>query len=237
MRIDSACFSKPGPRGRNEDAVLEPVVSGAFLVAAVADGMGGHVGGAVASRTVIDALGAMAGANDGFDMAAAFAYARRRLEDVADEQPRLLDMGTTLSVARIGGGAVEIGHVGDTRIDLVRDGAVIAGTRDQTEVQRLVDQGVLSESQALTYPRRSVLLSALLPGRSYDLHCARFEIAAGDRLLFMSDGLYECIGREELAKHARAAATAHDLCATVERIVAARTPRDDHSLLCVGIGS
>ncbi len=177
-------------RDGNEDVVApeaDGFGSGPLLVA-IADGMGGHVGGEVASRLAIDAAAG--------PPADAPMVPRSRVEAgndavirASEENPDLAGMGTTLTLALFGtDGSVHIGHVGDSRMYLLRDESLRQLTTDHTWVTDMLRRGQLSEEQAATHPRRH-LLTRVLGMTNVDVDADELELHAGDRVLLCSDGL------------------------------------------------
>jgi protein phosphatase len=182
----------------------------------VADGVGGSVGGAVASRLVVEALSAA----DPDDLAAGVARANTRLGDAVAADPGLAGMATTLTVVALAGPDLVVAHVGDSRAYLWRDGHLAQLTRDQTLVQSLLDAGVITAEQARAHPYRSVVLGAL-HGADDDLaHLVIATVPArpGDRVLICSDGLS---GVVEAGMLARVLAEERRPCAAVTRLVRA----------------
>ena len=206
----SAAASICGPRADNQDAGY----AGPHLLA-IADGVGGKVGGAVASATAIDALSGLVGDSadlpDG-DLQGAVVGVNERLRMVTRRRPELTGMATTLTaVALTPGGRLAVAHIGDARAYLLRDGQLVQLTEDQTLVQGLVTAGVISYEQARTHPLRSVVLGAL-HGDDDDLAhlvVVNHEVRQGDRLLVCSDGLYGVVSpdtiRRVLAEESRPA--------------------------------
>ena len=177
-------------RDGNEDAIApdsDGIGSGPLLIA-IADGMGGHVGGEVASRLAIDAA---AGARADVPIAP-----RSRVEagneaviQASEENPDLAGMGTTLTLALFGAdGNVRIGHVGDSRMYLLRGGSLRQLTTDHTWVMDMLRRGQLSEEQAAKHPRRH-LLTRVLGMTDVDVDEDELELHGGDRALLCSDGL------------------------------------------------
>ncbi len=191
MRYNWAIESHVGlVRNANEDA-FAPDNDGAAqgpIVIAVADGMGGHVAGEVASRVAINA--AMAEGDDA-DISAA-ARVRDANEAVAAamvEDPRLAGMGTTLTLGVFGDdGALAMAHVGDSRAYLLRNGELRQLTSDHTVVAELVSGGYITHAEARTHPRRNLVTQSIgMPNVRIDEITERLE--DGDRVLLCSDGL------------------------------------------------
>ena len=150
-------------REGNEDSAY----AGPHLLA-IADGMGGHVAGEVASSVTISALTGLddeVPADHLLDaLAAAVARASGTLHEMSVEDPSLEGMGTTLTALLWSGTTIAICHIGDSRAYLLRDGEFRQITRDHTLVQSLVDDGRLSPAQAATHPQRSLVMRALQSG-------------------------------------------------------------------------
>lgn len=235
MKITSAFFTHTGIKGDNEDCLLPPLLLESTWWAAVADGVGGHAGGKVASNTAIESVRATIARDPQTGMRNLFSTVHERLKEIAGDDDVLEKMGTTLSVVRFDRKQAHVGHVGDTRIYHLRGKGIVDRTRDQTEVQRLILDRILSKAQARRYPRRSVLLSVLSPSRSYDLYEESFEIEPGDRIILLTDGVYEKVRRGEIRDVSVASPAAKDLSENLERVVSARDPVDDYSALVIDI--
>ena len=165
---------------------------------ALADGMGGHVHGEIASAVAIAALASLdaglpAADLSGVDVSAALASgvadAARRLVELAQRDPALEGMGTTLTAMLWDGARFAVAHVGDSRGYLMRDGELAPLTTDHTFVQALVDDGVMAPEEAVVHPRRSLLLRALLSTGVAEPDLSIHDGQPGDRYLLCSDGL------------------------------------------------
>jgi PPM family protein phosphatase len=161
----------------------------------VADGMGGHAGGDIASAITAQhvALADEPVENSQQAEQKLIDYiwqANEKLGASVDQHSELAGMGTTFSGMLVHGTSVSIGHIGDSRIYLARDGVVKQITSDHTFVQRLVDTGRISEEEALVHPRRSVLMRVLGDVEQFpEVDLETFETKPGDRWLVCSDGL------------------------------------------------
>jgi protein phosphatase len=182
-------------RDHNEDGYL---VDDDLGLVAVADGMGGHRGGEVASATALDALYTALSGSDEIGEAIGVAndtvYERSTIDD------GLRGMGTTLTAGIFDPrGTFTVGHVGDSRAYLLRDGELTRITTDHSLVEELVAAGELTEEEAELDPRRSQITRALglEPGVEVDLYPV--ELEAGDRLLLCSDGLTTMLHEAEIA--------------------------------------
>jgi PPM family protein phosphatase len=181
----STGLSHPGRKRRhNEDAwVCEPPLF------AVADGMGGARGGEIASRVAATALGETVDGSGGDRVVALVQEANRRVYERASEDSDASGMGTTITVAVVEDGVVNIGHVGDSRAYLIRDGKLEQLTEDHSLVAELVRSGRLSPEEADSHPQRSVITRALGTDPDVDVDSFAVEAKPGDLFLICSDGL------------------------------------------------
>jgi protein phosphatase len=185
-------------RGNNQDSVY----AGPRLLA-VADGMGGHAAGDVASKVVIAALEHLDDDAPSGDLLQSLREAvfegSEHLREVIRESPQLEGMGTTLTAILFAGGRLALCHVGDSRAYLVRDGQMSQITHDDTFVQTLIDDGRITAEEANSHPQRSLLLRAL-NGQEVEPDLSMREARAGDRYLLCSDGLSGVVSEETLAE-------------------------------------
>jgi PPM family protein phosphatase len=161
----------------------------------VADGMGGHAGGdiasAIASQHIASADEPVESSEQAEQKLIDYIYqANQKLSESVAEHPEIAGMGTTFSAMMLTGSKVTIAHIGDSRIYLARDGVVKQISSDHTFVQRLVDTGRITEEEALVHPRRSVLMRVLGDVEQFpEIDIETFETKPGDRWLVCSDGL------------------------------------------------
>jgi serine/threonine protein phosphatase PrpC len=188
----------------------------------VADGMGGHAGGDVASSLAIGELAPLDDESHGADalerLRAGMMAAHRELLDRVHEEPQLTGMGTTVTALLRTGGRLALAHIGDSRAYLLRDSELIQITRDHTFVQTLVDEGRLTQEEAEQHPQRSVLmrvLSDVVDDVEPDLSMREARI--GDRYLLCSDGLSGVVSHDTLRE---TLATGGDPASTCEALVA-----------------
>lgn len=211
MTLQAAARTDVGrARERNEDAFF---ARGA--VYAVADGLGGHKAGEIASRVALEPLAGLADrspADAARGIAGAVRAGNRLVFERAAGDPSLRGMGTTLTAVAISNGTAHVAHVGDSRCYLVRGRSIVQVTDDHTVVARMVKEGKLTPEQADHHPQRSLLLRAL--GADHDVEVDQTEVAlqAGDRLLLCSDGLTAVLSDEEIADFAAAADDLETIC-------------------------
>jgi protein phosphatase len=208
LRILSAVASHPGlRREENEDSYGTRDDLALYMVA---DGMGGHAAGEIASRIAVETIVSFvndtrdADVNrtwpfpydhslnlDGNRLKAAFRLANRRLGGAVEANESLRGMATTAAALLVGreGGAM-VAHVGDSRVYLWRDGQIRQVTEDHSWVSEQVRAGVMTEKDARRHPWRNVVTRALAGGDDPDVDVSPLDLQAGDRLLLCSDGLH-----------------------------------------------
>jgi protein phosphatase len=212
----------------------------------VADGMGGHAAGEVASRLAIREIIRLAldlpdwivRLDDRTNEAAA-ARSQQRIEKLNSivfaggrDDPQLRGMGTTLTVARNLGRILQVAHVGDSRAYLLRNGQLHRLTRDHTYVQMLVDSGLMSPEEAATSTSRHVLVNAL--GGSSDsvyVDVERVPLKSGDRVLLCSDGLTDGVDDDAIRTALAGATTAADACQALLARALAGAARDNITVI------
>jgi serine/threonine protein phosphatase PrpC len=216
MRVQWAAKSDPGVRRpTNEDSFITRPDLGLFMVA---DGMGGHVAGEVASRIVVQAIEAYiadtvhADAHstwplpfdptlgvDGNRLKGAFHLANERLaQEVAGSQD-LRGMATTASAVLMNAEHVVLAHVGDSRIYLWRAGGMERQTTDHSWVEEQVRAGLLSANEARQHPWRNVVTRALSGGDEPQVDVQPLEVRSRDRVLLCSDGLSSVVTDQRIA--------------------------------------
>jgi PPM family protein phosphatase len=180
----------------NEDGYLDHIDR--LGLVAVADGMGGHQAGEVASATALEAL--RAAVASGEPLREAIAGANEAVLEKSESDHELHGMGTTLTAGMLGtDGSLTIGHVGDSRAYLMREGELRQITNDHSLVEELVRGGELTPEQAEVHPQRSIITRALGIDPRIDVDVYPIELQAGDRILFCSDGLTTMVRQDEMA--------------------------------------
>ncbi len=198
-------------REGNEDSVYAGP-----RVLAVADGMGGHAAGEVASAVAIAALAPLDEDAPGGDLLGVLRdradAANQHLRDMVAGDPTLEGMGTTLTAFLFAGSRLGMLHIGDSRAYLLREGTLSQITHDHTLVQTLVDEGRISEEDATTHPQRSLITRALDGRDGIEPDLSMREVRAGDRYLLCTDGLTGPVGRTETLHEALQLADPQESC-------------------------
>jgi serine/threonine protein phosphatase PrpC len=201
MRVECASRTHVGLKRKiNEDSILVDSARGLW---AVADGMGGHEAGEVASAMVVDALSALPPADDIDDLADAAAEAlrgvNRRLIELASRDGGGRTIGTTVVALILAGGYFRCFWAGDSRAYRLRDGLLSRISRDHSLVQQLVDSGMLRAEEAERHENSNVVTRAVGVATDMELDTVEGDAIAGDIFLLASDGLTRVVDDGEIA--------------------------------------
>lgn len=200
-------------RANNEDSVY----AGARLLA-LADGMGGHAAGEVASQLMVAALAHLDDDEPGGDLLGKLEHAvhegNSAIADQVELNPDLDGMGTTLTAILFAGDRLGMVHIGDSRGYLLRDGELAQITKDDTFVQTLVDEGRITAEEAHSHPQRSLIMRALT-GHEVEPTLIMREAREGDRYLLCSDGLSDPVSHETILEALRIP----DVAASADRLI------------------
>lgn len=229
MKVSWAAVSHPGLRRvANEDSYCAQADLGLF---AVADGMGGHVAGEVASRAAVETIelfikGTRNAEQDstwpfpfepGLSLEAnrlkgAIRSANRRIAEMMAATDGLRGMATTVSAVLIAHSTAVIAHVGDSRVYLLREGQLERLTADHSWVEEQVRSGALDENAARAHPWRNIVTRALAGGEDPQVDVLEHPLHAADRLLLCSDGLYAVLTDDRIRELLAANRTLSDAC-------------------------
>lgn len=232
MTVFWAARSDPGLRRHtNEDTWCARPDLGLF---AVADGMGGHAAGEVASRVAMDAIEAFAGETASPDthrtwpvpydptvslnanrLKAAVRIANRKIAEASADASDLRGMATTACAVIVQNSTASVAHVGDSRVYLLRQGELQQLTLDHSWVEEQVRAGVMDAHAARQHPWRNVVTRALSGGEDPEADVVDMELAPGDRLLLCSDGLTSVVPHDEIRTCLRAKADLDTICGSL----------------------
>ena len=229
MRLTAVTRTETGRvRENNEDAVMS-----SDRLAVVADGMGGHPGGEIASAVAVSLLEAAYTGRSLDELHAAVRAANRAIWDRAGATDELEGMGTTVCAAGLtDDGCLAIVNVGDSRAYVVHDGALRRLTRDHSVTAELVARGELSEGEVRSHPLHGYLTRALGAGPNVEPDASTHLAVAGDRLIMCSDGLSNEVPDGEIAA---LVAGADDIGAAADRLVQLAQDRGGHDNISVVI--
>jgi serine/threonine protein phosphatase PrpC len=202
-------------RKGNEDSLFVNAEQSLFVVA---DGMGGHAAGEVASRLAVDAINefvCLTGDDeeitwpygldetisyDGNRLKTAIRFANRKVLEATKEKSEYEGMATTVAAVLVDGDVANLGHVGDSRIYLLRDAKITQLTTDHSWVNEQIVGGMISPDQARSHPLRNVVTRALGGKNDLQVDMKVHKIEPGDMLLLCSDGLTTMMADDEIAR-------------------------------------
>ncbi len=198
-------------RSTNQDSFLVNSEENLFIVA---DGMGGHAGGEIASKLCIEHVNSFLKNASLFDpvtkshpdttllsaLANSINFASSKIYEKALEEPSLKGMGTTATVLKIIGDHAYFAHVGDSRLYLVRKGFIYQITHDHSLVNEQVRAGILSPEEAELHHLRNVITRSVGYQEEEDVDASCFQLESGDFLLISSDGLHGKVTNKEITK-------------------------------------
>ncbi len=220
-------------RSANEDSFVE-----APPFFAVADGMGGAKAGEVASQIAVEAFDEVEGEPDEPEggLREIAQSANRRIYDLAQAEESRRGMGTTLTAALVGPDGVSLGHVGDSRCYLLRDGELEQLTRDHSLVAELERTGQIAPGEAENHPQRSIITRALGPERDVDVDTYTFTGRSGDVFLLCSDGLTSMISNDEIGSILRAGGSLEEVADSLVRAANQSGGKDNITVVLFRLG-
>jgi len=206
----------------------------------VADGMGGHSAGEVASRMAVDVISRVYYDSTGDPASAlktSFLEANREIHQSATRDQARKGMGTTCTALVLRNGTALTAHVGDSRMYLIRNGQIYLMTEDHSAVMELVRRGLLTLEEARHHPDKNVILRALGSHREVNVSIwdEPFPVKGGDRFLLCSDGLYDLVDDTEI-KEAVLAGDPHSACTRLITLAKDRGGYDNITVAVVGVG-
>src|SRR5688572_9807974 len=219
MKVSYQAISDVGRKRKgNEDSVFVNAEQNLYVVA---DGMGGHAAGEVASRVAVEAINEFVCLTSGdgditwpfgldenvsFDgnrLKSAIQYANRKVLETTREKKEYLGMATTVVAVLVDGASANLAHVGDSRVYLVRGPAITQLTSDHSWVNEQLESGILSADQARSHPLRNVVTRALGGKPELVVDIQEHQAQAGDVLLLCSDGLTSMVPDDEIIRLVR----------------------------------
>lgn len=232
-------------RSRNEDSFTSPED---LQFCAVADGMGGHNAGDIAAQITVDTLvefmRACQGAPDfwpfgvdpslseaGNRMRTAIQLANQRVLEVAAESREYMGMGTTVVAALLDGDHLTVGHVGDSRLYLLRDGRLRSMTRDDSWAAVLAQDPTIDPSVVRNHPLRNALTNVVGLRPKTEVHVAEEALADNDLLLLTTDGVHATLDDEQMERLLLQSCDVRELAGTLVAAALARGSRDNCTAL------
>lgn len=189
-------------RKTNEDSLF--VAQNIFLVA---DGMGGHAAGEIASSLLVDTVKDFLTKKvieknyiDEYVLKESIVLANKVILKKVRENPEYYGMGTTATMAYINNNALYYAHVGDSRLYLFRDNDLKQITEDHSYVASLVKKGIITEEEAINHPKKNYILRAVGIDEDVDVDTGKFTLLPNDKIFLTTDGLVNCISKEKFIK-------------------------------------
>ncbi len=223
----------------NEDSLL--IAGELFLVA---DGLGGELAGEVASKMTVEKFKELfddATRENGLSAESELKVIERtikrvnRIVHLEAQKPDYQNMGSTLSVLYLFKNQGLIGHVGDSKIYLIRNQMARQLTHDQSMVQQMIDKGVITPEQARRHPMRNVLLSCIAHKPDIDVHLERTDVAPGDYFFLCSDGVSEYVTPEQLAEIINDYREPAAICDAIRERVLEGGAMDNFTAICLAV--
>lgn len=232
MIYNTSAFSFSGPKKENQDSYISLALDGDHHVICIADGVGGRKGGAEASMAAITEVKHIFSERLFTTMADLFNRVHHTVLKHSKDI-KFPEMSTTLTVVYINKDDVTIGHVGDCRLYHLRGRGIVTKTYDQSEKQKLIDDGVLSRERAFYYHRKNILLSVISPDKKYELYESKFKVAIKDRLLLVSDGVYNICTKKELAMLSERALNVSQWMNDISSFIQTKEVKDDYTAIAL----
>lgn len=249
LRVEGACLSDRGKvRPLNEDSVSVVIPENPDLLrrmgvlGVVADGMGGHEGGELASRMTVDRVSQSyydAAAPPNESLTGALRAANFEVLAHAREHPQLTGMGTTCTAVAVVDGAACLAHVGDSRLYLARSGDIWRMTQDHSAAMQLVAQGLLTLAEADHHEQRNVIVRAIGTRERVEIDGWKqpFPLIANDVLVLCTDGMYETVGDAEIAAACASSPDPQAVCRMLLTLALDRDGRDNISVAVLRVVS
>ncbi|MEE9392064.1 MAG: Stp1/IreP family PP2C-type Ser/Thr phosphatase [Planctomycetota bacterium] len=215
---------------KSDEALRE---RGSLIV--VADGMGGHTGGTIASHTAVDSFLEAFGKSTERSLRAVLDESIRAsnaaVRDKADHDPKLKDMGTTCVAALVRGSSIMVGHLGDSRCYLIRGDQMEQVTRDHTYLNELIDMGLLTPEQAEGHPDKNIITRCVGMAQSLEIEFNQRKAEKNDRVVLCSDGLTNMVRDEEI----RTLASLADPSEACDKLIALANERGGDDNITIAI--
>lgn len=233
-------------RENNEDHIgvfvpLDNQRHDAAALLIVADGMGGHQGGEVASRLAVEVIRQICAESQGLSysdsLGQAFAAANSVILERAGENPALLGMGSTATALLLNGQDAWFAHIGDSRLYRQRGGALLQLSEDHSLVSEMVKAGLMTPDQAVRHPSRNIITRALGSDAEAmpQVTDQPFDVRAGDRFLLCSDGLHDLVSEAEMLE-AISGPSPEVACQALVELAKERGGKDNISLIVAEVG-
>lgn len=229
--LESACFSYPKSKAKeNQDSILAPVQVQHYLYMAIADGVGGEYGGAIASSLAINTIRREIYRNPESNIKELFSLVQMSISDEASNNEILRCMATTLVICKISPNCIEIGSTGDSRAYFFDFDEPKILSKDHTEKQMLIDRQIFTEEDFNSSDAGKNLTSAINAQPNFELSYEQLPVSSGNVIL-MTDGTYQLIDIRTIVNQEN-----HDLlkiCSSIKQEIEKLTAKDDFSMVAM----
>lgn len=232
--IEFSSYTSEGPRTKNQDALLITDVAGVGLLVCVADGVGGNQGGEVASQMAIDVFSNSLIKNR-LSLSDSLTKSHEALLSHASQNPELSGMATTLTAAIITQQGIVGVHCGDSRAYLIRGKGIKQLTTDHSEVAKLLSEGRITKEDALNYPRKNVITSALGTHKELLINEFQFDVINNDRLLILTDGYYGAVSKKEFRDISLQSPNISNLVENTNKQLEINTTNDNYTIAAIEV--
>lgn len=225
-------FTDKGNRQENQDDYAIAEIERGVL-AVVADGVGGNSGGKIAASIAIQEFQRIVTSDE--KLIVAVNSAHEKILEIGFSSPDLNGLATTVSAVVCEAGHLHGVSCGDSRVYLLRNNGLKQLSTDHSEYMRLLHDGKLTREDAVNYPRRNILYSAL--GINKPLVVDRFtsELMEGDRVVVLTDGIHSVLGKRQVRDISIRSHTLEEFCESLKREVISAGPRDNYTLVALQI--
>lgn len=237
MHFDIETYSHIGKRSENQDSLHNKILNNTVLVSCIADGVGGKLGGAIASKISVNQFVSYIehSTNNEYNFKEILLRIHNEIITTADTTNNH-GMASTFTGLVIDNSTVKGIHTGDTRICILRGNGIKQLTKDQTEVARLTKEGLITFDEAKNYPRRNIIESALgVTDRELDLFEFEFQLEVNDRLILTTDGIHENVSKKELRDISLKSKTSSDFVENLKETLRHTEPNDNNSIIVISI--
>ncbi|ACT47574.1 PP2C family protein-serine/threonine phosphatase [Methylotenera mobilis] len=228
-------FTIPKKDLDNGDRFLVEEISPATYLLVIADGVGSSSQPGYAAELAVNKTISEVKNNPDISFSTLFNSIKEVLVFESNKISSVSTLQTTLTVCILKNNYARVGHVGDTRLYHLRSSGLVTRTEDQTELKKLVDEGVISPIRAKNYPRKNVLLSVLASNRDFELYENGFDVQEKDRLMLISDGFYKVISKKTIIQISTKHFSINNLADELQEYVVEKGINDDCTCLVAEI--
>jgi protein phosphatase len=232
-------------RNINQDSYYCSAVTGSLFLYIVADGMGGHNGGEIASKTSVETIRCFIETHQDktgyledrlYMIKEAMSRANREVYSHAMSTEGLEGMGTTLTMALIEGKKLHIGHIGDSRMYLMRNGECEKLTEDHSLVAELIKKGSISPEEGDKHPQKNIITKALGTDRLVEMDLLTKDLRDGDLILLCTDGLTNMLDLDDIVSMCRVEDNPQSLSEALVEKANSKGGRDNITVIAVKVG-